>query len=118
MSCIIENKKKEILECSAGLLEDLFHAFNEITREENLSSNNEFDQFLIKLKVAALTHGSIDIDIADIFHSSDNIDLLIKLLEKAIPRIQSGLREHAVVNLWRFRDELIKYREELAAQGK
>lgn len=118
MSCIIENNQKEILECSAGLLEDLFYEFQNILREEGLETDNEFNSFLIKLNESFFTHGSVIVDIAAIFHSSDNINFLIKIVAKTIPRIKNGLKEHAIANLWKFHAELVKYKEELEAQGK
>lgn len=118
MSCIINKNKDEILECSTGLIEDLFYEFKNIIREDNLKAGKELEYFLLKLGETIVTHGGAHIDIAVIFNSSRNVNFVIKLLEKTIPKIQSGLREHAILSLWDFRDELIKYKKELESQQK
>lgn len=112
MSCLIEKNDKIILECSTGLLEDMFYEFQDIIEEENLKINSEFDYFLDRLEKTILTHGGALVDIAAIFRSSANLQLLIMLLEMTIPRIQHGLKEHAILDLWKFHSELVKYKEE------
>lgn len=118
MSCLIEKNDKIILEGSTGLLEDLFYEFQDIIEEENLKINSEFDYFMDKLEKTIFTHGGALVDIAAIFHSSENLQLLIMLLEKTIPRIKYGLKEHAILDLWKFHRELVNYKEELEAAGQ
>lgn len=118
MSCLIEKNDKIILECSTGLLEDLFYEFQDIVLEENLKTNPEYDHFMIKLDETIFTHGGAFINITDIFKSSINIYFLITILEKAILKIKPRLKEHAILDLWNFHGELVKYKEELESQGK
>lgn len=118
MSCTIELKDQTILKTSVGVFESLFYEFNKRIEEENIDLNEDFKVFLEKLDKSSLTLGGVCIDIAKIFHSSDNVKLLIHLLEEAILKIGCELRERALDNLWKFHAELVKYKEELEAQGK
>ena len=118
MSCTIELKDKTILETSVGVFESLFHEFNNLKEKENLQINKEFELFMEKIDNAIFTLGGVCIDIEKIFHNSNNLELVIFLLEITINKIKYELRDRAIENLWKFHGELVKYKEELEALDK
>ena len=118
MAASIFKNKVEIFRSSVSIFECLYHEMNDVVEQEGVETNEEFDRFMEKLEETSFTLGGTLIDIQRIFTQSKNLDLLITLVERAIYVLRSHVREHVIENLWKFHAELIKYQEELKAQGK
>lgn len=118
MACSIKKNKEIIFRSTAGVFERLYHAMNDIVEQEEVETNEEFDHFMEKLDETLFTLGGTLIDVEKIFTRSKNLELLISLFERAIYMVRSRVRDYVIEDLWKFYAELIKYKEELVAQGK
>lgn len=116
MSCSIYINKKEILECSVGVLEDFYYEFQNLIFKNKLKTNLEFDNFMVNLYEDMMALGGAPIDIADIFTSPDNLLLLIELTQKTIAIIEPSLKDYAVIAVHDFYDELVKYHQYLLSK--
>lgn len=116
MSCSIYINKKEVLECSVGVLEDFYYEFQNLIFKNELKTNIEFDNFMFNLYGDMMAHGGAPIDIADAFTSPDNLLLSIELTQKTIAIIESSLKDYAVTAVHDFYDELVKYHQELISK--
>ena len=118
MAASIFKNDDEIFRCSIGIFDSLYNEMNDIVQQEEVETNKEFDHFMKELDETLFTLGGTLIDVEEIFTQSKNLDILISLVERVIYILRSQVQKYVVEKLWKFHAELIKYQEELKAQGK
>lgn len=116
MAFRIMKKNIELIECSSGMFDTLTYNFEELIRKKRINTS-EIIILINEMKFHTETMYPV-FDISEFIQESRSIKIVIDLLEQTIAKIQHTLREQALKNLWKFHAELVKYKEELEAQGK
>ena len=112
MSCNIYINEKKVFKTSCRIFDSLDYGFLEE------SENSEFAYFITNMEQANEMNCCYGFDIGDFIRSKKSVLILIDLLKKIIHKIKHQLKDWALADLWKFHTELIKYKEELEAQGK
>ena len=119
MSAEILKNKETILECSSVTFDIMYLNFLEIVEKNPLLGNNtEIKKFMNYMEMYNYQGGSYWFDITNYITSSESAELLINILEQTIVKIQHSISKNAIMSLWSFYEELVKYRDELKARGQ
>lgn len=118
MTCAIKKNGHILIRRSTSIFESLYHEINDIVEQEEVETNDEFNHFMNELDHSVFTMGGVAPDIGHTFTQSANLDILILLLERVIYILRSQVQTYVVEDLWKLHAALIKYKEELVAQGR
>ena len=118
MACSIFLKGVRVLRSSNGVWETLQDALKEFIDIENIQLNDELTELIeYHMDMAKCGWG---FDVAKVFTTSYNLGFFIYLLDCILPKLEQEqtFADWMQESLWKFYAEIVKYKEELVAQGK
>lgn len=113
MGCNIYIKEKLIIDCSAGMLETLYYAFEEYLENNQLLNNHEIKNLLHQMFVAKENMCVYGFDFGEHIHNPSTIDLLSHIIDMCLPNLKNILKPHAIDYILKLKEELLLYKKDL-----
>lgn len=116
MSAEIVINNETVLKTSSGVFETLYYTFEEIVDEKGLCLTSEMLEFMNAMKIYSDNCSYFFLN--KFIKKSESVHTLLDILEEAIGRLKNKVTDFTINALWGFYEELMRYGNELARQGK
>lgn len=110
MACNVYVNKKLTVDCSVSAFQTMYEVFDKHASLNNYYSNLDFKNLMFEMFTAAESRCSYGFDFADYIKTRHAIDLLLKIIDQAIPELKKELIERVIESILRLRAELLNYK--------